>query len=883
MALARGARLGPYEVLEPLRSGGMGEVYRARDTRLGRLVAIKTLPEEIGADPQRMARLDLEARAISTLNHPNICALFDVGEQDGLPYLVLELVEGEPLNERLRRGPLPLDRALTHGVQLADALDQAHARGLIHRDLKPSNVMITAAGAKLLDFGLTKPVAAMATSGGDPLPTVTLSAEGQLLGTLQYMAPEQLEGKPADARTDIFALGAVLYEMVAGGRAFPGETAAVQVAAIMTKDPRPLTRVEAPLPPALDHAVRRCLAKDPADRWQSARDLRHELEWVVRGSHVTDGSQSVGRVGWTRRLPARIAGGIAAVAVLAALAGWRGSVPLPAADVPRSVIRFPVLPPDGGEFLAIGNFMAISPDGRHLAFSASRAGSSPLLWVRDLDSVASRPITGTDGAAHPFWSPDSRSVAFLTASEMKRVEIAGGPPRVICALAGLGGAWSRSGDILFTSRADGRLYRVSANGGTPTPETTLETARGETRHLWPQFLPDGRRYLYLAVSEDASHTELSQGTLGRAVREPLLIMNSSVAYVAQGYLLWRQGTQLVAQRFDPASRRFSGDVMTLAGNVWHSARTLRGVFSVSDSGVLVYQPLPTGQLAWYDRQGRSLLRLDGSTRFSSPAFSPDGRHVAVSRLDSDSGTYDTWVYESDTGRGMAFAPNPAEDFSPTWSPDGARIAFTSNRLDGITRLYAPEARGRGDDQALHSWAAREAPWAADWSPDGDLVVLDGGSGVETLSLSTGIVSSVFTVSSGFVRHARLSPDGRWLAYSSDHSGQPEVYVRAFPRGTGEIRVSSNGGVEPTWRGDGRELYYVDLHRTLMAVPVDVAPSFRFSQPIALFPTRIRPSVAPGLLGRNQYDVSPDGSRFVVSELDEPQLTVIVNWPSLLPR
>ncbi|HYB53702.1 MAG TPA: protein kinase, partial [Thermoanaerobaculia bacterium] len=691
MPLSPGAHLGPYEILAPLGAGGMGEVYRARDPRLGREVAIKTLPPHLSSSPEARQRFEREAKTISQLSHPHICALYDVGHEGETEYLVMELLDGETLAERLAKGPLPLEHTLRFGVQIADALDRAHRVGIVHRDLKPGNVMLTKSGVKLLDFGLAKfstPTSGP-ISGLSMLPTTpkasNLTAEGTILGTFQYMAPEQLEGKEADARTDIFALGAVLYEMATGKKAFAGASQASLISSIMTKDPEPISSTQPMSPPALDRVVRTCLAKDPEDRWQSAGDVAKELKWLAEGSSLPAGL-SAPSAGRKRR---EIVAWLVAAAAVAGLAAVSIFSRRPHTET--SVARSFLLPPEKMEFETSADNCAsltISPDGRNVTFAVRDAEGKTLLWLRSLDALSGRPIPGTEGASFPFWSPDSRSLAFFAGGQLKRVEVAGGPSLAICdAPNGRSGSWNRNGIILFSPNTNTEVFQVPAAGGTPTPATRLDVASSETTHRWPAFLPDGKHFLYTA----GSHSEGTKSTsnaiylasLGSTERTRILQGHSNVAY-ASGCLLSVRDHVLLAQPFDLSRGHLTGEPVPLADGVQNETSYFRGGFSVSDNGILIYA---TGTSGTNSR----LRRLDIKTGqpsgepFGDPAeyrelsVSTDDSRIAATIADPSTGLPEIWLVDARGARAHFTSGGPA--FSPVFSPDGTRIAYA--RAKGI--------------------------------------------------------------------------------------------------------------------------------------------------------------------------------------------------------
>ena len=596
MTLSAGSRLGPYEILSPLGAGGMGEVYKARDTRLERTVAVKVLPSHMSASPEVRQRFEREARTVSQLSHPHICALYDVGRENDVEYLVMEYLEGETLSDRLAKGPLPLEQTLRYGVEIADALDKAHRQGIVHRDLKPANVMITKSGVKLLDFGLAKAMApAKPQSSLTSLPTQQgLTQEGTILGTFQYMAPEQLEGKEADARTDIFAFGCVLYEMATGRKAFSGASHASLITAIMSTEPPPISSALPMSPPALDRVVKKCLAKDPEDRWQNASDLGSELKWIGESGSQTGVATPVSPRRLTRE---RLAWAVAILALLlAGVAVFRSGRGTTGFAIP---MRSSIILTDKSALRSI----ALSPDGTRLAFVARDSAGKNLLWIRPLDSLAAQPLLGTENPSFPFWSPDGRSLGFFADGKLRRIDASGGPPRTLGdAPVPRGGSWSREGVILFSPVVDGPLYRVSASGGLATAVTQLDRSRGESTHRWPFFLPDGRHFLYLVASFGSGEEKERMGIYVRSLdskEERLIVVaKSTLAYAAPGFVLFRRERHLVAQPFDARSLRITGDPFLVAENIQYFPQTSGALFSVSENGLLVYQtesvpPLPS--------------------------------------------------------------------------------------------------------------------------------------------------------------------------------------------------------------------------------------------------------------------------------------------------
>jgi Tol biopolymer transport system component len=869
----------------------MGEVYKARDTRLDRTVAIKVLPSGLASSSDQRQRFEREARMISKLSHPHICAIHDVGREGETEYLVMEYLEGETLADRLAKGPLPLEQTLRYGAQIADALDKAHRQGIVHRDLKPANVMLTRSGVKLLDFGLAKamvPETLPSDLTSNPTAAVRsdLTQEGTLLGTLPYMAPEQLEGKEADARTDIFALGATLYEMATGKKAFSGPSQASLISSIMSSEPHPISQIQPMSPPALDQVVGVCLAKDPDARWQTAHDIRLQLEWISRG-----GSQSaVSSAPAVKRRKAGelVAWGIAALAL--AVATWTRfdstRRPAPATHP----VRFSVWPPVNTAFEIVGPAMAgpvtVSPDGRHLVFSAIGSDGRRQLWVRPLDSLSARPLAGTENGSFPFWSPDGRTVAFFGYGELRRVEISGGPAVTVCAAQdGRGGSWSRDGVILFAPGPFGAIHRVPAGGGATEPVTRIDAVRLETTHRWPHFLPDGHHFLFLAashVSGAGPSNTVFLASLDSKETRPLFQAKSDAVY-SSGHLLFARGTTLLAQRFDANRLALSGEAFPVAEEVRYDDLLMRALFSASEAGTLAYHGggAELSRLVWLDRTGKVLGSVGAPGRYSRPRLSPDGQRLAVEVRDP--GGSDIWMHDLARGLATRFTFDPAEDRTAIWTPDGGSVFF-SRRSGSALEFYLKPATGGGPERMLAS--GKTIGEVNDRSPDGRYLVLQtfgiGSNAAWDLSILsiadsklTTFRSTAFSETSG-----QFSPDGRWIAYFSNESGRFEIYVQPFPGPGGRWQVSDAGGETPRWRSDGRELYFVAPGGRLMAVEVKTGAGFEVGTPRFLFQTNLRRLPGP------QYDPSPDGQRFLVNLSDEDRslpATVVLNWPSGVTR
>jgi eukaryotic-like serine/threonine-protein kinase len=897
MSLAPATRLGPYEIVALLGAGGMGEVYRARDTRLDRTVAIKILPAHLSSDPARKQRFEREAKTISNLNHPHICVLHDIGSQNGMDYLVMECMEGETLAKRLEKGAQPLEQVLKYGAQIADALDKAHRSGVVHRDLKPGNVMLTSTGAKLLDFGLAKPAApvltgATLTAATEPSP---VTAEGTVVGTFQYMSPEQIEGKELDGRTDIFSLGAVLYEMLTGQRAFQGKSQLSVASAILEKEPAPISSIKPLTPPSLDHAIRRCLAKEPERRWQSAADLAGELQWIGESASQTGTFASRGQGKVARHwLPCSVAGLLGVTAALIAILHWGRRPPV------AEPVRFELpLPPGNLSF-------TVSPDGRQLAFPVP--GPDGRIWIRPLDSLEAHFLPGTENVQTPvFWSPDSRFIAFQTENKLKKIDVSGGPPQPICDISGiaLGGAWNRHGTIIFGTVGNG-IMQVPAAGGVPTL-VTATSGRNEI-HVFPSFLSDGRHFVYLRAPENTGvyvgslDLKPDQQSSKRALATPVMALYAPSCEAGMGRLLFMREGSLLAQPFDERRLEPAGEPILFAEHV--ASFLLSGAYSASSSGVLAYRPAKTGpglsELTWYNRQGKelSVAGEPGNTyAYFDLALSPDATIVAASRIDLSVAGSEQGIWLLDLARGVStrFTFDPAPDLSPVWSPDGSRIAFAAARAGG-TGIYQKASNGAGKERVLLR-ATDEAKVPNDWSRDGrfllysqqdrrtkaDLWALPLASDGTPAGAPILFANTEFNEDQG-----RFSPDGHWIAYVSDESGRSEIYVQPFLAATdggSKTQVSRDGGDQPRWRSDGKELFYLSLDGKLMAVNVAEGPTFRAGVPESLFQALVVRGRRQSLLGVLRWDVAPDGKHFLINTVktsSEP-LTVVLNWTAELKK
>jgi Tol biopolymer transport system component/predicted Ser/Thr protein kinase len=860
VSLIVGTKLGAYEILAPLGAGGMGEVYQARDTRLDRIVAIKV------ANEQFSERFEREARAIASLNHPHICQLYDVGPS----YLVMELVEGSPL-----KGPLPLEKTIEYSEQILDALDAAHKKGITHRDLKPANILVTKQGIKLLDFGLAKQTAPL----GEMDVTRALTGQGQILGTLQYMSPEQLQGKDVDARSDLFSFGCVLYEMLTGKRAFDGQSAASVVAAILEREPVP---VEVARP--LDRVVRRSLAKDPDQRFQTGRDLKAALAWAME--------QSPGPSAGGQRMTLPYKAWIAATGVLAA--ALLVVLLLAGRSRPEGTItRFPVYPPEKSFFSApayvtVGQpQFALSPDGRALAFVAAISGAKPLVWLRDFDEVAARPLPGTENGEFPFWSPDSGSVAFFAEGKLKKIRASGGPIQVVAEDVGdsRGGSWGPDGTIIF-GNGNLPIYRVPAGGGAVVPVTTLDASAKEGSHRWPHFLPDGRHFLF-SIRNEGERRGVYAGSLDGSLKKFLIRSDSNALYISPGYLLFLDGDTLLCQPFNAERLELGGQSFPVAEPVGRSTNGYSG-FSASRAGTLAHSKpdLQSGRLTWFDRGGTPLGSVGPEGDYTDVRVSSDEKQVAASLVDPKTGNPDIWLTDLTRGSTSRFTAGPAMNNAPAWSPDGSRIVFRTTRRGGSVEFYEKSSAGAGQEHLVLSADVQLAAGHTnsisqpDWSPDGQSLLYFGStsSGYSELWLlplgDRKPVRLTSLPSNGM--QASFSPDGRFIVYASGESGKLEVYAQTFPLSDRKWKVSTSGGYEPRWRADGREIYYLSEERRLMAVSVGPGPTIDL--PKSLFQTKVASAVTPW---RTHYVPSPDGRRFLVNtQSGDPapnSITVMSNW------
>lgn len=907
MALNAQTRLGPYEILAQIGAGGMGEVYRARDTRLERTVAIKILPCELSSNSSLKQRFEREAKTISNLSHPHICTLHDVGHEDGIDYLVMEYLEGQTLAERLTKGPLPIEEVLQHALQICEALDKAHRQGVVHRDLKPGNIMLTRHGVKLLDFGLAKLCGSAQsqiknqksqidedapTLADSRAPKSDLTEQGTILGTVQYMAPEQLEGKEADARTDIFAFGAVLYEMASGKKAFTGKSRASLMAAILEREPERLSQIAPLIPPALDRVVSGCLAKDADERWQTAHDLKLQLKWIVEVGSETGMPKIVSQQSKRREGVAWVAAAVMTIAAACvAIIAWKPS------SIEFSVTRFEVQPPIASSRV---HSIALSPDGRKLAMVTREIGPKHRLWIRSLHSISAEPVPQSEGATFPFWSPDGTALGFFANGSLKKLDLNTGAIVTLCsAPVGMGGTWSATGTIIFAPEPRAPLHRVQAAGGVSTPlwEPGSHSLKVQA---WPWFLSDGEHFLFWGRADmmDEADGGIYLGSLNSPKPTRQLVSSGGNGIYADGHLIFlASGGALMAVQFDRDTQMVTGDPFPIAENVESSFWAGTGVFSVSRRGAMAYLPGSRGwgtQLTWYDLEGTKLRSLGSPGNYGSVNLSPDGKSVTVDVSDQELGTSDIRVLECDRPVSMRLTTHPRSERHGIWSPDGKSIAFCSNR-DGAFDLYLKDIDSVEPEKLL--FGSAEDKYARSWSPDGKHMLIesfhpDSNSDIWILPIRSEPTKPQPFLNSEFAeRRARFSPDGKWVAYQSNEEKRPEVFIISFPERRGKTKISSAGGSNPRWAPDGKRVYYLDGENYIASVDLELETSrIRGLTPKRLFQIPLaRPAsdrdLLQGLPGPSlapPFDVVPNGKELLINTAIESTnsvpLVVVLNWP-----
>jgi eukaryotic-like serine/threonine-protein kinase len=887
MPLTSGTKLGPYEIQSPLGAGGMGEVYRAKDTRLNRTVAVKILSTHLSDNPEIKQRFEREARAISALSHAGICQLYDIGSQDGTEFLVMEFLEGETLADRLGKGAMPLGEVLKTGATVAEALAFAHRQGIVHRDLKPSNIMLTPAGAKLMDFGLAKPLgaqtggisseavpsftAAATMSGSSPLSPLTTA--GSIIGTIQYMSPEQIEGKPADARSDLFAVGAVLYEMLTGTRPFQGKSQISVASAILEQNPEPISSVQPLTPPSLEHVVSTCLAKNPNERFQSAHDVALALRWIAQSGSTT--AKSTDKKTQNRERLAWLVASALAV-VLVAFAGWW----LSSRGKDQTSYFAAPLPFEAQD-------VAISPNGHTVVIVGHlESERSNLLWIYEPGSPEATRIPNTEGATFPFWSADGRSLGFFADGKLKRLDLAGGPVQTLCdAPTGRGGTWNKNGDIVFTPSGllGVGLYRISAQGGTPAPIASPDRSLKEDSLRWPFFLPDGIHYLYSAINLSGVKDlyAIYVGALNANEKHLVLRTRSNAAYVDPGYLLFYRDRTLFAQSFDLRNLKLTGEAVPLYSDIAFAPRLSKAVYSASRNGLLVAQKAgeSVSQLVWFDRKGYEVGVAVKPSIYGNIALSPNGKFIASDTTDPGSLNTDIYTYDVASGEAKRLTFDPAIDSMPIWSPDGKQLVFSDNRVANFA-LYLKNSDGAQEETLIPQDGSDRFP--NDWSRDGKFILYERGVDLWYVTIPD-LKPTEFLKAASTLKTARFSPDGKWVAYTSSESGKWEIYVTSFPDARGKWQVSNGGGTQPHWRGDGNELFYLSPDDKLMSVPVKTGATFDAGTPTVLFQAYPRETVS-ATSEQFFYDVSRDGQKFLINTQLKSAITpmsVVLNWPSKL--
>ena len=884
MTLAPGTKLGPYEIVAPIGAGGMGEVYRAKDTRLGRDVALKILPESFARDADRLRRFEQEARAVATLNHPNILAIHDIGQHNGTPFLVSELLEGESLRSALDRGALPQRKTIEYGVQIAQGLAAAHKKGIVHRDLKPENVFVTKDGRiKILDFGLAKLAQQMGADSDEVTLTSSHTAAGVVMGTASYMAPEQVRGEPVDPRTDIFAFGAVLYEMLSGVRAFHRDTSAETMTAVLKDDPPELSGPVRSVSPTLERIVRRCLEKSPEQRFQSARDLSFALS-ALSGTETSGAARATAAA--PRRTPLLLWLGLAlAMVAVAGMTWWAARRPVPTTRM-QFALDFP-------EEMSVSH-MALSRDGSMLVFVSPEENSAlPMLFIQRIGSPEVTPLPGTRGASYPFWSPDGAYVAFFANGKLQKMAISGGSPQVLAtAVSARGGSWGSKGVIVFAPDAQSSLQRINVDG-TGIALVTQSTRMAEDQsHRWPLFLPDGDHFLFWAGNfgnlkgDRASGIYLS--SLAGKERKLVSLCHSSFAFDAHNLYYADDQRQLVSIPFDPSSGTISGSTSVVANSVGFQPATYWSALTVALNGTFIYNTsvgAAQSVLTWMDRSGKELGHIGAAAVTANPTLSPEGGRVAADISDLKANNVDIWIESTSGGGNSRFTFDPSEEVVGVWSRDGSMIAYRIADSDGAS-INIKTATGLEREKRRYTIPRSSFGdyLPNSWSVDGQYILCthqnETGSDLELLPVSSGEPTR-FLTSNGSETNGQFSPDGKWVAYASDESGNWEIYVTSFPGAAGKWQVSRGGGSEPRWRGDGKEIFYIAPNGMLTAVPVSGEGIFSTGTPAPLFQTRGRAAISSTDVFT--YDVAKDGKRFLVNRYVAPEhiapLTILLNTPA----
>src|SRR5688572_7372824 len=880
--IPEGKKIGRYQIRGKIGEGGMGEVYVARDDQISRDVAIKVLPAAFSADAERLRRFEQEAQAAGSLNHPNILVVYDIGTHDGAPYVVSELLDGETLRERMAGSALPQRKAIDYALQIAHGLAAAHEKGIIHRDLKPENLFITKDGrVKILDFGLAKLTRVDGTQPQTEIPTRRVNTDpGVVMGTIGYMSPEQLRGKPTDHRSDIFSFGAILYEMLSGRRAFRGESTADTMSAILREDPPDLSGTNRNINPALERVVNHCLEKSPEERFNSAGDLAFAIE-ALSGSGGTSESATtiLSSLPATKREPANWLPWIIAGIFLISTSGlaW---LYFRQSSAPELPVQFVVAMPE--ETTEISNPL-ISPDGRIIALLAMHDGKR-YLYTRPLSSLEAQRLPGTDDALSPFWSPDSRYIAFFSNGKLKKIEASGGPTQTLCDTpSSYGGSWNRDGVIIVSLDTKG-IHRVSSAGGALTQVLDLDASRKELAQAWPRFLPDGHHFIYQSWTGRSDVSGIFVASLAGGERKLLVKADSSPLYSAPGYLLFSRESTLMAQTFDASKLQLSGDPFPVVEGVNYIPTNSYSSVSVSDDGTMVYlsSGVSTRQLNWFDRTGKNLGPAGSPGGINDIALSPDGKRLALQQV-APGGMGDIWLMDLARGTSSRFTFSPASEDNPVWSPDASQVLFSCG--PGIfSNLCKKVSSGAGNEEVvIQSDVVKEG---YDWSRDGRFVLFTDfatltGSDLWILPM-TGDGKPYALLQTEFEEtFGQFSPDGRWFAYTSNESGKTEVYVQSFPQSGGKWLISTGGGSQPRWRGDGKELFYLAPDKTLMAVGINAGSGFEMTAPTALFATQVSAYNAP-----NRYVVSADG-RFLINcpagDISRTPMTVVLNWHNGLKK